>query len=163
MTVIGVISDTHLNSPDSRFKECVERCFKKVDLIVHCGDVTSLSIIEYLKRFAPVHAVHGNMDPPDVAEELPEKMVVEVEEARIGIVHGWGAPLGIVGRVLKVFSGENVHAIFFGHSHVACKEVKDGVFMFNPGPFARGWFSKKTSIGIVKVEGRNFSGEHVEV
>ena len=55
--IIGVIADTH-GHLDSR----VQRVFSDVEMILHAGDIGSLSVVQQLERIAPVVAVRGNMD-----------------------------------------------------------------------------------------------------
>ena len=70
MKKIGVISDTHLSDNDmsektgmfKRLETMTNRYFKNIDVIIHCGDITSPRVIEYLENFAPTHAVMGNCD-----------------------------------------------------------------------------------------------------
>jgi len=63
---IGVISDTHgLLSYEA------EKALRRVDLILHAGDVGNQQILERLKTIAPVFAVRGNVDTEPWTRELP--------------------------------------------------------------------------------------------
>lgn len=158
--IIGVMSDSHLREVDDSLKEVCERLFKNVDLIVHCGDVVSMKIINYLRSLKEVKAVKGNMDDYEVKNTLSDKTIFNAEGKRIGVIHGWGSPFGIIKRVKSAFEGENLDAIFFGHSHVAHKGEEEGIFFFNPGAFSKGWFTKKASVGKVEISGNKITGEH---
>jgi putative phosphoesterase len=57
------------------------------DLIVHAGDFVAASVLEELRQFGRVEAVHGNMDDAELAAALPAERVVEAGGARIGLVH----------------------------------------------------------------------------
>ena len=46
MKTIGVISDTHIPSRCLHVPEIVMERFKGVDLILHAGDLTELSVLE---------------------------------------------------------------------------------------------------------------------
>lgn len=149
---IGVISDTHVSS----FAEIPERILAtlaEVDLIVHTGDFVAKGVLDGLKRLGEVKAVRGNMDSEELKRILPKKELLEVEGKRIGIIHGWGAPFGIVDRVGGMF--ENVDIIIFGHSHQAKNEVKNGILFFNPG-------RARDSFGVLTL-GKEVRGEIISL
>ncbi len=95
--------------------------------------MVDLSVITDLQRFAPVKAVHGNMDPFDIIRRYPESLELELEGHRICMTHGTGARFGIENRILKRFKSKKPDIIIFGHSHVFNDDVKDGVLRLNPG------------------------------
>jgi len=67
--VVGVISDTHgLVRP-----EAIEK-LRGCDLIVHCGDIGALAVLDALRAVAPVRAVRGNNDKGPWASEHPPMM-----------------------------------------------------------------------------------------
>ncbi|MCD4775774.1 MAG: metallophosphatase family protein [Candidatus Aegiribacteria sp.] len=130
---IAVLSDTHIPTrlgaiPGRVYEICVE-----CDLILHSGDMVDKSVIIDLERFAPVKAVHGNMDPYDIFSKYPESLELEIEGKRICMTHGTGARFGIENRIFKRFKSRNPEIIIFGHSHVFCNDIKDGVLRLNPG------------------------------
>jgi predicted phosphodiesterase len=43
------------------------------EVILHAGDVCVASVLEELSAYAPVHAVLGNNDAPDVSAGEPAK------------------------------------------------------------------------------------------
>ena len=91
--LIGLISDTHIPDRGKELPQNVFDAFENVDLILHAGDLTSLSIIEKLEEIAPVMAVQGNMDRAN-GIKLPKAKTVECEDLKIGIVHGEVYPRG---------------------------------------------------------------------
>jgi uncharacterized protein len=106
------------------------------DLIVHAGDVVTLSVLEELRRFAPVEAVYGNMDEPALRRSLPEERVVEIAGARVGVVHIPGPAAGREARLLARFPG--CDAVVYGHTHIPQVErvgppESGGVWILNPG------------------------------
>ena len=56
--------------------DCVN-VLERADLILHTGDLTAASVLDELGAFAPVVAVHGNMDEPALRAALPGRLVVE--------------------------------------------------------------------------------------
>ena len=131
MTVVAVLADTHLPRGRRRLPdECVRRC-EAADLIVHAGDVVEGSVLEELARLAPVEAVYGNMDEPALRESLPQRQVLDVDGARIGLVHIPGPRAGRETRLVGWFPG--CDAVVYGHTHIPQVERHDGVWILNPG------------------------------
>jgi putative phosphoesterase len=127
---IGVLSDTHLQSGQELPLDIL-KAFSNVDLIIHTGDIISLSVLERLKKIKDVKAVQGNMDSLNIKSLLPEKEVLEINGKRIGIIHGSGGPWGIENKLREQF--ENVDAIVYGHTHQARNELLGDILFFNPG------------------------------
>jgi len=131
---VAVLSDTHLREPDQDFLDRVAALGAGCDLLLHAGDMVTAAVLEALP-FSRVKAVAGNMDEFDLRGRLPEREIIDVGGKRIGLIHGWGSPFGLVKKVRSEF--DDVDAIVFGHTHHVCNEVLGGVLMFNPGA-ARG-------------------------
>ncbi len=130
---IAVLSDSHIPTrlgaiPGRVYEICAES-----DLILHSGDMVEHGVIIDLERYAPVKAVHGNMDPYDITRRYPESLELELEGYRICMTHGSGARFGIENRIFKRFKSHNPDIIIFGHSHVFYNDIKDGVLRLNPG------------------------------
>jgi putative phosphoesterase len=155
---IGVISDTHLREPVPELGPSLARALGQVDLVLHAGDLVNISVLDAIE--APeVLAVAGNMDDYVVSQSLPNKRLITVEDKRIGLIHGWGSPMGLAGRVMKEFEG--VDAIVFGHSHRPTNTVKNGVLLFNPGSYGRGIMGSGT-VGLLTVDG-GITGEIIRL
>jgi uncharacterized protein len=126
-----VVADTHLPRGARRLpRRCLE-LLEQADLVLHAGDLVSAAVLEELRAFGPVEAVAGNMDHADVLASLPERRVVEVEGARIGMVHDAGPRAGREERLRAAFPG--CAAIVYGHTHVPQLEHHEGVWIVNPG------------------------------
>src|ERR1700730_123617 len=83
---VGIISDTHI----PHFKQlpaAIWQHFKDVELIIHAGDLSVLSVLSELETIAPVVAVKGNIEHDEVVLKLPIKGEIMVGHCRIGIVH----------------------------------------------------------------------------
>ena len=176
---VGVISDTHLVAGGfglrkaavqlisktrqgfDYLQEIADKHFKGVDRILHAGDLVDMEVLELLEDIAPVDAVRGNMDNSSGTRELPIKKVVTVEGHRIGLIHGWGAPTGMVDRVRKEF--DDVEAIVFGHTHSPMNTVVDNILIFNPGSPIDKRFAPFNAIGMLDVQKDNLSGEIIRL
>lgn len=131
---IGVVSDTHIPGRARALPAALLQGLAGVELILHAGDILEESVLEALRAVAPVQAVAGNNDCPDLVRRYGWRRVVEVGGRRIGLVHGHiGSADDTPHRALEAFAGEWIDAVVFGHSHIPlCREV-GGVLLFNPG------------------------------
>ena len=130
---IAIISDTHLPRGRRRLPDpCVAR-LKAADLIVHAGDLSAIQVLEELRGYGNVVAVHGNVDDPEVCRALPETATLTTPYgARIAVIHDAGAARGRLERLRRRFP--EARAVIFGHSHVPLHErAPDGFQIFNPG------------------------------
>jgi uncharacterized protein len=88
-------------------------------------------VLQELRELAPVEGVVGNMDEAALRELLPERRVVEVEGARLGIVHVAGPSVGRGDRLVSMFPG--CDAVVYGHTHVPEVSRVGDVWVVNPG------------------------------
>ena len=143
---IGVIADTHgLLRPE------VFDVFREVDHILHGGDVGKPDILTDLQTLAPVTAVYGNTDGPDLRGKLPQVVTVRLDGFDIVVTHGdqFGSP-----------TPATLHAAFplaeiivFGHTHRPLLELVDKtVTVMNPGGAGPRRFDLVPSVGIMELE-----------
>lgn len=150
MTKIVVISDTHTRSLDVLPPELLAE-LAEAALVVHCGDYTSIAVLEELRHLAKRFiGVYGNMDPREIRRQLPDKTVLEVAGKRVGVIHPpWGGPpWGIEEGIAREFAGVDI--ILFGHTHDVCHKTIGGVVFLNPGQ-AYTSFRNPASAGIVTI------------
>jgi putative phosphoesterase len=110
--------------------ECLLR-LETAELILHVGDFVRAAVLEELGRLAPVEGVAGNMDEPALMELLPERRVVGVAGARIGMVHVPGPAAGRAARLGAAFPG--CDAVIYGHTHIPDLSRVGDVWVLNPG------------------------------
>ena len=134
---------------------------ERAELILHAGDVTAASVLRELEAFAPVQAVVGNMDEPQLRAELPERRVVEVEGARIGLVHISGPRAGKEERLVSWFPG--CDAVVYGHTHLPQVEQHRGVWILNPGSPTERRRAPRRSMLVLEVGSRALDIEQVFV
>src|SRR3954469_9566097 len=129
---VAVLADTH--SP-RRWKGCpaaVAAHLERADVILHAGDVCLAETLDELSRWAPVHAVLGNNDGPDVAAwGAPETLEIVLGGVPIAMIHDSGASKGRALRMRRRFP--DAALVVFGHSHIPWHETHDGQRLFNPG------------------------------
>jgi putative phosphoesterase len=107
------------------------RRLETAELILHAGDFVAASVLEELRKLAPVEAVAGNMDEADLLAVLPERRTVEVAGARIGMVHVPGPAVGRGERLAASFP--NCDAVVYGHTHIPDVSRVAETWILNPG------------------------------
>jgi putative phosphoesterase len=147
---IGVLSDTHLTSPDHRLEYILEELFHADDMILHAGDIVSRNVLKCLEEKG-VLAVCGNMDDSEVAEALPQKRIIPIGGKRIGLIHGWGGRHGLRERLLAHLKPDNPDIIVYGHSHVAFWGEVNGTMMFNPGAAVHNPYGDPGTVGRIEI------------
>jgi putative phosphoesterase len=96
------------------------------------------------------------MDP--AAADLPHKRILEVAGVRIGLIHGWGPPAGLVERLRREFAATPVDCLVFGHSHTPLCRHEHGVLLFNPGSATDRRQMPYCSVGLLEIAGGTISG-----
>ena len=147
---LGLISDTHSAGSGQDLPKQVFQALAGVDLILHCGDLECLGVLDSLETIAPVLAVRGYEDPMEEGNRLATTTrVVPVEGVNIGMVHDiqWPTPSiptspdgtslqlppsGTRELLAKKF-GQQVDVVVFGDTHEELVCYCDGVLLVNPG------------------------------
>lgn len=134
----------------------------RADLVLHCGDVVEPELLRRLRAVKPVHAVLGNNDDA-LFGMLPERLLVEADGVRIGMVHDSGPTKGRAARVRRWFPDCDV--VVFGHSHTPVNEVGvDGQWLLNPGSPTQRRRAPTHTVGVIETRDGAFWGtEIVEV
>jgi uncharacterized protein len=137
MMRIVVLSDTHA---PRRWKSCppaVAAQLRGADLILHAGDVCTAAVLDELAQYAPVTAVVGNNDGPDVAAwGAAETASLTPEGLRVAMIHDSGPSAGRLPRLRARFP--KAELVVFGHSHIPLDHVSlntgdETLRIFNPG------------------------------
>ncbi len=159
---VGVLSDTHIPY-FRRLPEPLLGHFSGVELIIHAGDLSVLSVISELETIAPVVAVQGNVEHEEVIMKLPIKREIVVGQCKIGIVH----ILGDSARYAKTARQEfpDARIVVFGHSHNPYNQEHDGQLLFNPGSATDRRRQPTCSIGMLYIddETKNVRGEIIKL
>lgn len=143
---LGVISDTH-----GMLRAEVLEVFEKVDHILHGGDVGAWEVLLDLQALAPVTAVYGNVDGPELRERLPDVATIRLDGFDIVVTHGnqFGTPTPAT--LHQAFPRADI--IVFGHTHRPLLELVDKtVTVMNPGGAGAARFNLKPTIGIMELE-----------
>lgn len=154
---IGVVSDTHIPNKARKIPETLLQGLAGVDLILHAGDLVSATVLQTLQAIAPVEAVAGNMDAPNLAYQLGRKKLLHLAGYNIGLIHGDGIKGTTIDRAQAAFP--EAQCIVFGHSHMPYNAFRQGVYMFNPGSPTDRRSSPQFSYGLLYLEQAGIRGE----
>ncbi|GGS47091.1 metallophosphoesterase family protein [Actinokineospora fastidiosa] len=159
---VVVLSDTHA---PRRWRGCppaVAAHLRDTDLILHAGDVCTADVLDELSAYAPVHAVLGNNDGPDVAAwGAPETLELTIDGLRVAMIHDSGQATGRTARMRRRFPEADV--VVFGHSHIPMDVTGDGVRVFNPGSPTDRRRQPHGTIGLWDVSGGELQARIVPV
>lgn len=148
---VAVLSDTHA---PRRWRSCppaVAEHLHGADVILHAGDVCTADVLDELAGYAPVRAVCGNNDGPDVvAWGAPETLELDLDGLRVGMIHDSGAAAGRTARMRRRFPSADL--VVFGHSHIPMDQTGDGVRIFNPGSPTDKRRQPRGTMGLLHIE-----------
>lgn len=125
---ILVISDSHGRNDDVAG---VIRQVGDIDMLIHCGDVERGD--DYIRSLVdcPVYMVSGNND---YNLDLPPKVIFQIENYKVMVVHGHMYHVYRDTRYLKKVALENqIDVVMFGHTHVPFIDIGPDITILNPG------------------------------
>ncbi|MDI6904211.1 MAG: metallophosphoesterase [Candidatus Bathyarchaeia archaeon] len=132
MKTVGLIADTHIPVRAREIPRRVFEVFEGVDFIIHAGDLVDLSVIDELEQLAPVLAVYGNMDGPEIRGKLPKTNSVKVSDWKIGVMHDPGALFGM-GKIREIAKQNGFNVLVYGHTHNPSIKWEGKTLFINPG------------------------------
>jgi putative phosphoesterase len=163
---IGIIADTHCKSDDgSDLPEQVLEAFRGVDLIIHCGDLGKLGVLDRLQTVAPVLAVRSPNDPHEQGSRLAEsRRVIDAGGIRIGVTFAL-TDLGVavepgfrlrfpdepLDQTLKRGFGDHVDVVAFATIHKDMIVHRGNVLVVNPGSPTAPAVRREGELGTVAV------------
>ena len=133
---VGIISDTHLPAMIRQLDELgpeIGDFLSSVQLILHCGDIVSWSVLDWCEQFAPVVAARGNYDGDgDPRVELTQ--FLELEGWRIGMIHElWPETAPAQTLRERYFGGAELDIMVAGDTHVERLEYREETLILNSG------------------------------
>ncbi len=150
---IGVLSDTHVPEAGPDLPVQAYEALAGADLILHCGDLHSLEVLDRLEHLAPVICARGNGDTllpwhrrPGVPEDprVSDTHLLELEGFQIGITHDLetveGRPEEYANNLIHRVFGQRVDIALCGHTHVPLGwGLSSGTTILNPGSPTMPW------------------------
>lgn len=161
---LGLISDTHVPSRAREIPRRVFEIFEKADCILHAGDLVDLIVIDQLEQLAPVIAVYGNMDGPEVRGKLQKINSCRIFNWKIGIMHDPGTMFGIT-KMKEIAKQHKLNVLVYGHTHHPNIRWEENTLFINPGsptnPIPP--FISKPTVGMLKITMEDISPEIITV
>lgn len=145
---IAILSDTH-----GLLRPQVVEHLKNADAILHGGDINRQSIVDELRRYAPLYIVRGNNDK-EWAEAIPLDLTVTLGGVTFYMVHNKK-------EVAADLTGVDV--VVFGHSHRYLQEDKDGVLWLNPGSCGPRRFHQEITMMMAEVTDGKIAVERITI
>lgn len=160
---VVVLSDTHA---PRRWKTCPPRVaeqLRQAGLILHAGDVCTAAVLDEIREYAPVHAVVGNNDEPDVAAWGAEPALeLDIGGLQVAMIHDSGQATGRLARMRRAFPAADL--VIIGHSHIPLDQAGGDLRIFNPGSPTDRRRQPHGTLGVLQVEsGRLLAAHIVEV
>ena len=161
---IGLISDTHVPARASCIPKKVFKIFENADFIIHAGDLVKLAVIDELEQLAPVLAVYGNMDGPEVRGALPKLNTLKIFDWKIGVMHDPSTLFGR-GKMREIAKKNGFNAFVYGHTHNSDIKWEGSTLYINPGsptdPISS--FFNKPSVALLKITKDVITPEIVQI
>lgn len=140
--LIGLISDTH-----ALLRAEAMAALHGADVILHAGDVGTYAVLRELGTIAPVQAVFGNTDGPELG--LPSSLALSLGGLRIHVSHGHElgspTPTNLVARY-------QADVIVYGHTHRPLVETQGETLVVNPGAAGPRRFNLKPSVALLRIQ-----------
>ena len=135
---IGLLSDTHIPEAATELPPEVMEAFQGVDLILHAGDIYSVSVLDDLEKIAPVLAARGDDDYGAAVTDkrVKEKHVLKIEGRTLWLIHGRPLALYISAawwRNRGPAEEELPDIVVFGHEHRTVLEQTYDILFVSPG------------------------------
>ena len=147
---VVVLADTHA---PRRWRSCpprVARELRGADLILHAGDVCTAAVLAELAEYAPVVAVAGNNDGPDVADwGAAPTAEFALDGLRVAMLHDSGSASGRLARMRRAFPRADL--VVFGHSHIPLDQSGYGLRIFNPGSPTDRRRQPQGTLGVLRI------------
>lgn len=145
---LAILSDTHgLLRPE------VAEKLKTADVILHGGDINKQSIVDELRRYAPLYMVRGNNDK-EWAQAISHDLTLTLEGVTFAMVHN---------KKELPADLEGVNVVVFGHSHKYVQEEKGGILWLNPGSCGPRRFHQEITMMMAELEDGKIQVEKVTI
>ena len=153
--ILGLLSDTHNNTGNLQKAISIFNDYR-IDLLIHCGDVTSIEVLQWLKA-QPIILTFGNGDIENgemkttVMQFNSNNLAAysfqgKIGDKQIGVTHG---------HIKEIMEGmlqsQKLDYIFSGHTHRRRDELIGKTRLINPGALG-GMYYQTRSIAILDLD-----------
>jgi hypothetical protein len=140
--LVGLISDTH-----SLMRAEALAALDGVELILHAGDVGTHAVLRELSAIAPVHAVAGNTDGPEL--DLARLADLTLGGLKVILTHGHELGSPTPDNLSERYTAD---VIVYGHTHRPLVATRGRTLIVNPGAAGPRRFNLKPSVGLLRIE-----------
>ncbi len=154
MKRIGLLSDTH-----NYLDPSLQTFFSDCDEIWHAGDIGDIRIMQEIEKWKPARAVQGNIDSGDTKFTYPEYQILEIEGAKILLIHIAGSIGKYNKNILNIIEqNSDISCIICGHSHILKiqYDTKFNLLYINPGAAGKHGFHHMRTALKFEIENKNF-------
>ncbi len=129
--LIGLLSDTHIDSSSETLPPQIKDAFSGVDLILHAGDIWIPSVLDELESIAPVMAAWGDDDRE--SDLGGDRRMVKGGSLLFDGVTLWLTHVKPRYALINPKAEDLPNVVVFGHSHFPAIEYYKDVLLVNPG------------------------------
>jgi len=129
-TTLAILADTHMPRAGRSLPKQLLSALTRADMILHLGDFTGLDVVELLEGYAPLVAVHGNNDEPEILKRFPASLRLTLASYTVAMIHGH---LGGRTAFQAARAISDADVVLFGHSHRPTCLSENGKLLMNPG------------------------------
>lgn len=163
--LIGLISDTHIDSPNERLPSQVHGVFRGVDLILHAGDIWIPTVLDELENTAPTLAARGDDDRDiDIGDDhrIKEHQIITFEGYTIYLMHSKPHLRKLL--TLTQDSASHPDIVVYGHNHRSGIERHNGTLLVNPGsPTVPRYIPRLGTVGLIHIKRGNIDTQIVQL
>jgi len=162
--IVGLISDTHIPVRARDIPKKVFEVFEGVDFIVHAGDLVELSVIDELEQLAPVLAVYGNMDGPEIRGKLSKLNSVKVLDWKVGVTHDPRTLFGMK-KMREIAKQNEFNVLVYGHTHNSSIKWEENTLFINPGSPTNPLppFIAKPSVALLRITKEKITPQIIQI
>ncbi len=156
--LIGLLSDTHIPDHVKELPSQLKQALHGVGLILHGGDIYTVSILDELECIAPVLAAEGDDDYLSTTKDrrVNKKHILNIEGVTIWLMHEPSWP--------PMPANEVPNVIIFGHTHEASLKNRGDVLLINPGsPTFPHYRLELGTIGLLTVNSGKAKAEIIQL
>ncbi|GBE58631.1 vacuolar sorting protein [Babesia ovata] len=132
--LIMVVGDLHVPQRALDLPQCFRELLNtdKIKQVLCTGNVGSQKMVDLLLGISPnLHMVKGDFDDDP---KLPEELIVNVGNFKIGLINGYQLPSwGDKEVVYEYAKRMGVDVLVYGHTHISDVSKVSGKILVNPG------------------------------
>ena len=132
----------------------------QLQAVYHLGDGVS-DAAPLRERCPQVILISGNCDFLSVH---PKNVLSEIDGVKIFAAHGheYGVKNGL-SAILRAGRNDGAHVVLFGHTHLPCVEMQNGILLVNPGSLTCPNECRKGTFALLSIDNGKANARIFEV